>query len=63
VKSLFDIFKDLSQSGAKYDPFSNSFQVKPENMAVMQANDWAAKQHEDLMRFMDQKPRGFDDDL
>ena len=63
MKSLFEIFKDISQSGAKYDPFTNSFQVKPENMAAMQANDWATRQHEEFMREMERPVRGFDDQL
>jgi hypothetical protein len=40
----------MTRSGATYDPLNNSFQVKPENLATMQMNDWATKQHEDFMR-------------
>ena len=63
MKNLMDWFIDLQRSGANYDPLNNSFQVKPENVAAMQANDWATRQHEEFMREMERPVRGFDDQL
>jgi hypothetical protein len=63
MKTLMDTFLDLMRSGATYDAPHNTFQVKPENIATMQSNDWAQRQHDEFMADMNRPVRSLDDDF
>jgi len=50
MKSISELFTDMFMSGATYKPEDNSFQVKPENMAMLQMLD---QQRQETRNFFD----------